>query len=143
MIYYSTICVNTKAPYLMHYGVKGMKWGIRKSQRQLKEERLNRILKVKVKDLHTPLQYKADPFAIIDKVDYSGKVIQRRVYDKHGLPKYDIDTDDHGFPDKHPTGAHAHSWVNGKHGSWRNLTIYELRQNSDIVKRGKNYFEQK
>ena len=66
------------------------------------------IIKLKNSELKNGLPFTAEPNAIYDKVDDSGKVLQRRIYDDSGRVIIDYDTSDHNNPKKHPTGAHKH-----------------------------------
>ena len=54
----------------------------------------------------------------------------------------DYDTDDHGKPKAHPTGAHKHLYnYNNKtpRGSPSPLTDGDLGLNGDIIREGDNY----
>ena len=46
----------------------------------------------------------------------TGKVVQRRYYDKDGNADMDIDYTNHGNPKQHPKVPHRHDWKNGKRG---------------------------
>lgn len=47
----------------------------------------------------------------------TGKVVQRRYYDKDGNADMDIDYTNHGNPKQHPKVPHRHDWKNGVRGS--------------------------
>ena len=102
------------------------------------------IIKAKNSELENGLPIKGSPSSTVDKTDDNGKVLQRRIYGPDGRAKIDFDTTDHGFPYKHPTGAHKHELDLSKknpHGDPLPLTEQELEENSDIIKRGVNYHD--
>lgn len=97
-------------------------------------------------DLPNGLPLEGDPNSISDKVDDDGKVLQRRIYDSNGLAITDFDTTDHGRPDVHKTGAHKHTFDYNKKKPRRDgepLTEQELSDNSDIIRKGVNYHDEK
>lgn len=99
---------------------------------------------LKNSDLKNGLAIKSDANSIADMVDDSGKVLQRRVYGKDGRATTDFDTGDHKRPDLHPTGAHKHIFDYSKkrpRGINIPLTDEDLQRDSDIIKRGENYFD--
>ena len=58
----------------------------------------------------------------------------------------DYDTTDHNLPAAHPTKAHKHEFDYTKRkprSKPMELTVKELLENSDIIKRGKNYLDKK
>ena len=58
--------------------------------------------------------YKGEPGSTYTAPDGS-----TRTYGPDSLPQHDYDSDDHGFPNKHPhdeNGGHHHDWQNGKRG---------------------------
>lgn len=84
--------------------------------------------------------------SIVDLVDETGWVKQRRVFGSDGRPEVDYDTNDHNKPKYHPTGAHKHTYnyENKKpHSVAKKLTELDLRKNSDIIRKGDNYHEPK
>jgi hypothetical protein len=100
---------------------------------------------LKNSELKNGLTLKGDPDSISDMVDDSGKVLQRRVYGKDGRATTDFDTSNHNRPDLHPTGAHKHTFDYSKKRPRSiniPLTDEDLRNNSDIIKRGENYFDE-
>ncbi len=104
------------------------------------------IIKVNNKELPNGLPLKGIPGLVVDKVDDSGKTLQKRVYDEQGNAKIDFDTSDHGLPSIHPTGEHKHVFDYKRknlHGKPSGLTKDELEQNRDIIKCGENYHEEK
>ena len=106
----------------------------------------NDIIKIKNSELPNGLPVNGEPRTTVDKVDDDGKTIQRRIYGDSGKAKIDYDTSDHGFPAGHPTGAHKHVFDYTKknpHGKPQSLTDEELEQNSDIIRRGENYHDEK
>jgi hypothetical protein len=71
-----------------------------------------------------------------------GSVKQRRIYGPDGRSLLDYDTDDHGNPKRHPTGAHKHTYSHSQknpHGSACPLTDCDLKYNQDIIQEGVNY----
>ncbi|MDO5027586.1 MAG: hypothetical protein Q4E50_07120 [Tissierellia bacterium] len=63
------------------------------------------------------LPTKSRPNSSKDRKDSkTGKVVQRRYYDKDGNADMDIDYTNHGNPKKHPKVPHRHNWKNGKRG---------------------------
>lgn len=104
------------------------------------------IIKIKNSELPNGLPVNGKPGSTVDKVDDDGKTIQRRIYGDSGKAKIDYDTSDHGYPAGHPTGAHKHVFDYTKknpHGKPQSLTDEELEQNSDIIRRGENYHDEK
>ena len=102
------------------------------------------IIKLKNSELKNGLSIKGEPDSIVDKIDDSGNVLQRRLYDADGMAAVDYDTNDHGLPKAHPTGAHKHIFDHSKknpRGRWNPLTDDDLDANSDIIQRGVNYHD--
>ena len=100
---------------------------------------------LKNSDLKNGLPIKSDADSISDLLDDSGIVLQRRVYGKDGKATTDFDTGNHNRPDLHPTGAHKHNFDYSKkrvRGINLPLTDTDLRRNTDIIKRGDNYFDE-
>jgi len=104
-------------------------------------------LKLYNSDLPNGLPIKGKPNSIVDKLDGSGKVLQRRKHGKDGMATVDYDLTDHGETKKHPTGAHKHIFDYSKGGKPRRLnaemTEADLTENADIIIKGVNYHEQK
>lgn len=99
---------------------------------------------LKNSELSNGLPIKSDANSIADKTDDNGAVLQRRVYGSDGKASVDFDTNDHGMPDQHPTGAHKNVFDYSKknpHGAPKPLTEQELANNEDIIQRGKNYHD--
>ena len=104
----------------------------------------NGIVKIKNSQLQNGLPLKGKPNSIVDKTDESGKTLQRRKYGADGMAIVDYDTTDHNRPDTHPTGAHKHIFDYSKkevRGSNLPLSEEELKDNSDIIRRGDNYHD--
>ena len=102
------------------------------------------IIKIKSSQLKNGLPLEGKPNSIVDKTDESGKTLQRRKYGADGYAVIDFDVTDHGRRDLHPTGAHKHIFDYSKrnpHGKWLPLTNNDLKENSDIIQRGVNYFD--
>lgn len=78
------------------------------------------------------------PNSIVQSVAKKGG-ITRDYYDGNGLWVKEISNNDHGFPKRHPYGAHgehAHdiTWVNGKQRrTSREMTEDERKENADIL----------
>lgn len=80
--------------------------------------------------------------SISDLQRSDGTVKQRRVYGRDGKAVMDYDTDDHGKPKYHPTGAHKHVYDYSSkqpHGKQHPLSGKELELNQDIIQEGVNY----
>ena len=112
----------------------------------LKKQGKNAIIQVKNSTLPNGLPKDGVPNSIVDKTDEEGNTLQRRVYNSEGHAQVDYDTSDHNRPDLHPTGAHKHvfdySGKKPKRGKPEKLTDEELKQHSDIIKRGDNYHDE-
>ena len=83
-----------------------------------------------------------NPNSISDLVEQDGSVKQRRIYGDNGKWLKDIDTTNHNKPKYHPMGAHKHKYNcenKNPRGKADYFTEEELRQNSDIIKEGDNY----
>lgn len=90
-------------------------------------------------DIHK-LPHKGAPNTIQDLLFTDNTVKQRRIIGEEGVAVIDIDTTDHNQPWKHTFGAHKHYWENGKKESdVLDFTDKELKDNSDIIKKGVNY----
>ena len=87
-----------------------------------------------------PIEGTADSVAELLRED--GSVKQRRVYGADGRALLDYDTDDHGKPKWHPTGAHKHEYDYSRKKSRSaacTLTEFDLQYNQDIIREGENY----
>lgn len=103
---------------------------------------LNKRKKVVIDNENNSLPLKDKNNTISDLVEKSGNVKQRRLYGEDGKAIKDIDTSDHKKPKYHPMGAHKHEYDyknKNPHGKADYFTNEELRQNSDIIKKGDNY----
>lgn len=83
--------------------------------------------------------------SISDLQRSDGTVKQRRIYGGDGKAVMDYDTDDHGKPKYHPTGAHKHVYDYGSkqpHGKQHPLSEKDLELNHDIIQEGVNYHAQ-
>jgi hypothetical protein len=90
----------------------------------------------------THLDLDGKPNSITELLYDDGSVKQRRVYGPDGRSLLDYDTDDHGNPKRHPTGAHKHTYSHSQknpHGSACPLTDYDLKYNQDVIQEGVNY----
>lgn len=96
-------------------------------------------------DLPNGLPIKGQAGSIVDKIDNSGKVLQRRKYGKDGMAAVDYDLSDHGESWKHKTGAHKHLFdYSGKKPKRTNadMTEKDLMENADIIIKGVNYHDE-
>lgn len=132
------------ASFLAHYGVKGMKWGVRRTPEQLghrpkaaveKTEKAG-IIKTTVSG-HSATPKQSAPNSITDHVGSDGKVDIRTFYDEEGRKTCEIHTTDHGNPKTH-TAPHAHdyAWADDMSRSSkteRELTDTERKENDDIL----------
>lgn len=125
---------------LYHYGVKGMKWGVRRSPEQLGHRRYmtrSRDIVKTVVSGHSPTPKKSQANSISEHLDGDGNVDVRTFYDSNGWKAKDIHLSNHGNP-KHHESVHVvtYSWnTDGtlKHKSSRELTDLERRENADIL----------
>ena len=123
---------------LYHYGVKGMKWGIRK-----KSPKINKPINQKPNRIygHPATPKKSIPNSKIDRCDDDGKVNTRSFYDEKGRKSKDIHTTSHGNPKQHDYGINGehvvlYEWTNDgtlKRKIKRNLTSSERKENKDIL----------
>lgn len=95
---------------LYHYGVKGMKWGVRRTPEQLGHKK--RLKKSQKRDTikvtgHAATSKRGIPHSVVDRVSNAGVVTGRSFYDKNGWKTMEIHTDNHGNPKKHPYGKHG------------------------------------
>ena len=138
---------------LYHYGVKGMKWGVRryqdrngrlaalgKERKQIAKMQKSAIIKETISGHKgAPRTYK--PNAILDHLDRSGKIDKRSFYDSRGFKSQEIHTTDHGNPKQHPYGIHGehiHEYIRDESGEKkdevrRELTTEERKKNGDII----------
>lgn len=138
---------------LYHYGVKGMKWGVRryqdrngrltalgKERKQIARRQKSAIIKETIEGHKgTPRTYK--PNAILDHLGRNGKIDKRSFYDSRGFKYQEIHTTDHGNPKQHPYGIHGehiHEYIRDETGEKkdevrRELTAEERKKNGDII----------
>lgn len=103
------------------------------------------IIVLKSKDLPNGLSIRGKANSIVDKIDDTGVVLQRRKYDTDGKAIVDFDTSDHNRPDIHPTGAHKHIFdysLKKPRRPWTHLTEQDLAENADIIRKGENYHDE-
>lgn len=87
----------------------------------------------------TPKKYKSD--AVIDHIDYNGKVNVRSFYTDNSMKSKDIHTTNHGNPKNHnygEHGEHVHEYEWNENGTLKNKTTRELtteerKENGDIL----------
>lgn len=125
---------------LYHHGIKGQKWGIRRTPEQLGHRRYvakgNDVVKTVISG-HSATPKKSQADSIADHIDYNGKIDVRTFYDNNGMKAKDIHLSNHGNPKQHES-VHVvmYSWnADGslKHKSSRKLTDLERRENADIL----------
>lgn len=130
---------------LYHHGIKGQKWGVRRTPEQLghvkkdvaKTTNNDRII---IKGHKSPPK-KHTPNSTIDHITENGNVKTRAFYDKNGMKSKEIHTTNHGNSKEHNYGSngehvHEYEWdSNGKlkNKSSRELTKKERKENSDIL----------
>lgn len=125
---------------LYHHGIKGQKWGIRRTPEQLGHRRYmpkdNNVVKTVISG-HSATPKKSQANSISEHIDRNGKIDVRTFYDGDGMKAKDIHLSDHGNPKQHDsTHVVMYSWNSDgslKHKSSRNLTDLERRENSDIL----------
>lgn len=131
--------------YLLHYGVKGMKWGVRRIPEQLGHKPKSTvaktdkpgIIKVTVSG-HQSIPKSSTPNSILDHLDTKGQVKSRSFYGEDGLKAKEIHLTPHGNPKEHDTVPHAHdyTWLPETKTpirTTRELTDDERKENEDIL----------
>lgn len=131
--------------FLAHYGVKGMKWGVRRTPEELGHRPKKKVEKTKTPGIikvtvsgHGTIPKYTTPNSIVDHLSYDGKVDVRTFYGKTGLKVREINTTDHGHPKQHPWGSHSHDYEWNEDGTLRRrttraLTAQERKENDDIL----------
>lgn len=125
---------------LYHHGVKGQKWGVRRTPEQLGRRKYitkGRDVPKTVVRGHSATPKKSTPNSITEHINRDGKLDVRSFYGSDGLKAKDIHLSDHGNS-KHHASTHVvmYSWnADGslKHKSSRALTDLERRENADIL----------
>lgn len=120
---------------LYHYGVKGMKWGVRRTAEEL------RIARRTIISGHSPTPKESSPNSVMDHIGRDGKIDTRTFYGKTGLKEKDIHTTNHGHPKQHNYGKHGehvvlYEW--NTDGSLKTkikqeLSEKERKENGDIL----------
>lgn len=133
--------------FLMHYGIKGMRWGVRRTPEELAKAKLavektdkTGIIRTVIFG-HSDAPKNSTPNSVVDHIDNDGKVIKRSYYNAKGEKVRDIHTTDHGNRKRHQFGthgehAHDYQWdANGQIESniSRELTDDERKENEDIL----------
>ena len=125
---------------LYHHGVKGQKWGVRRTPEQLGRRRyipVGRPVTKTVVSGHSPTPKKAKPNSISEHIDYNGRIDVRTFYDENGMKAKDIHLSNHGNSKHHaPIHVVMYSWnADGslKYKSSRKPTDLERRENADIL----------
>lgn len=134
--------------FLIHYGVKGMKWGVRRTPEQLGHrpkaavEKTGKagIIKTTVSG-HSATPKQSAPNSITDHLNDDGNVDVRSYYNEDGWKEKDIHLTNHGNPKRHPFGEHGehvdlYEWNDDgsmKSVERRELTEEERKENEDIL----------
>lgn len=90
---------------LYHHGVKGMKWGVRRTPEQLGHRKRKQSISKMYG--HSGPSKQGAPNSIADHIDENGKVKTRAFYNSDGWKEYEIHTTNHGNPKNHPYGVHG------------------------------------
>lgn len=134
---------------LFHHGIKGMKWGVRRTPEELGHKKIAKALAPSKKsgrirfivEGHDPTPKRSTPNSIADHIGRDGKVDKRTYYGSTGMKEREIHTTNHGNPKRHPYGIygeHAHDYTWNPDGSrkdyiTRELTSDERKENEDIL----------
>lgn len=133
------------ALFLMHYGVKGMKWGVRRTPEELGYKPKRTVEKTEEPGIikttlsgHVSIPKRSTPNSITDHLDSDGKVDSRSFYDENGLKAKESHTTNHGHPKHHDLVPHVHDYQwNEETGKAdrieRPLTEAERKENEDIL----------
>lgn len=134
---------------LRHYGIKGMKWGIRNGppypidqKKEIVEKTEKSGIVRKTISGHSSNSSKGAPNSISDHIGRNGKVDKRAFYDKNGWKAIEIHTTPHGNFKEHPYGnqgehIHYYEWdykTGKKTGDKREEIPLKIREeNKDIL----------
>lgn len=140
-----TFCDKPSPTCLLHYGVKGMKWGVRRTPEQLGHKPKKTvaktdkpgIIKVTVSG-HQSIPKCSTPNSILDYLDANGRVKNRSFYGEDGMKAKEIHMTPHGNSKEHALVPHAHdyTWLPETDRSirtTRDLTDTERKENEDIL----------
>lgn len=134
---------------LLHHGIKGQKWGVRRTPEELAKVRTepvetgeeSAIMERAIFRGHSATPKRGRPDSIADHISDDGTVDVRTFYGEDGMKEHDIHTTDHGHPKQHPYGEHGehveiYEW--NEDGSLRSITRRELtdeerKENGDIL----------
>lgn len=127
--------VVVKSDELRHYGVKGMKWGVRRTKEEIRISKRTSI------SGHKPTPKQSTPNSVMDHISHIGKVDSRTFYGKSGMKEKDIHVTDHGHSKQHKYGTHGehvvlYEWDDNKclkRKIHRELNEIERKENSDIL----------
>lgn len=139
----SCVYILTSDGELYHYGVKGMRWGVRRTREEI-DRANNTMANYSVRQTvsgHAATPKNAEPNAVYDHISYDGTIDVRTFYDNNGFKHRDIHTTSHGNPKQHTFGLHGehvveYEWNDDgsiKNKSRRELTETERKENSDII----------
>ena len=128
--------------FLMHHGIKGQKWGVRRTPEELGHRPKNAVEKTDSPGIirttvtgHATIPKRSTPNSIMDHLGSDGKVDSRSFYDSTGLKVKDIHMTDHGHPKYHLVVPHDDYIWDEKNGkldrTTRALTETERKENKE------------
>ncbi len=133
---------------LAHHGIKGQKWGVRRTPEELNaarglasEEKPDTIKRDGPSIIEVSTTSLEGPPNGITQVTHRNGGIDRNYYDESGRQTKQVSNNDHGNPKRHnygEHGEHAHDYVYNDDGQLvarpiRELTDDERKENGDIL----------